>query len=96
MEFGHNALEVGEVYRQFPGSLFEHCAFAFSGSLAVWVIVGAVEVVLEFLDGVEVDSVIDDIDVNHSVSVAFEERHDVHYLVLVIAEVPGVDYQFHL
>ena len=62
----------------------------------VWVIVGAVEGVLEFLDGVEVDSVIDDVRVDYSVGIAFEKRRGVHHLVLVIAELLVGACQFRL
>ena len=97
MEFGHDALEVGEINPTFPGPLFEQCELVFGGSLAVWVVVSTVKNVPEFLDGVEVDSVVDDVRVYHSVSIAFEKGREVHHqLVLVIAELPGIAYQFRL
>ena len=61
MEFAHDVLEVSDVRRESSGSLFEHCKFAFGSSLAVHVIVGAVENVSKFLDAVKVDLVVDDI-----------------------------------
>ena len=85
MEFSYDALTVSEVRRKLPGSFFEHCELAFNCSLAVWVVIHTVEDVSEFLDGVEVDSVIQYVGVDHSVSIAFEKRCDVHHLVLVIA-----------
>ena len=72
-QLGHDALKIGEVCREFPGSLFEHCELLFRSSLVVWVVVGAVEDVPEFLNGVKVDSVIDNIGVDHPVGVALEE-----------------------
>ena len=50
----------------------------------------------DLLDGVEVDSVIDNVGVDHSVCVALEKRSEVHDLVLVIVELLGIGYQFHL
>ena len=41
-EFGHDALEVDEVCRKSPGSLFEHCKLSFGSFLVVRVIVDAV------------------------------------------------------
>ena len=41
-EVGYDALKVGEIRREFPGSLFEHCELPFGSSLAVWVVVGTV------------------------------------------------------
>ena len=96
MKFGHDALEVGRVHRKFPGSLFQHCEFPFGGSLAVRFIIGSVKNVSGFLDGVEVYSVIDDVGVDHSVGIAFEEGRDVHHLVSVIAELLGAAYQLSL
>ena len=64
--------------------------------MAVWVVVGAVEDVPEFLKGVEVNSVIDDVRVDHPVCVSLEERGDVHHFVLVVAELLGVAYQLRL
>ena len=72
-ELGHDALKVSEVRREFLGSLFEHCKLSFNSFLGVWVIVGTVEDVSEFLDGVKVDSVVDDIGVDYPVGVALEE-----------------------
>ena len=74
--------------------MFEHCKPFFGGSLAVRVIVGAVYSVPGFLDGGQVDSVIDEVGVDHSVSIAFEKTRNVHHLVLVIAELPDVASQF--
>ena len=96
MAFGHDVLEVGKIRSKLPGSLFKQSALLFGASLAFQVIVGVVEDVSEFLDGVEVDPVIDDVRVDHSVSVAFENGHDIHHLVPVIAKLPGIAYQFHL
>ena len=72
-ELGHDALKVGEIRREFPGSLFEHCELPFGSSMAVWVVVCAVEDVPAFLDGVKIDSVVDNIGVDHPVGVALEE-----------------------
>ena len=76
--------------------MFEHCKLPFGGSLAVWVVVSAFQSVSEFHDGIEVDSVIDNLRVDRLVGIAFEERRDVHHLVLVIAALPGVACQFCL
>ena len=94
LKFRHDGLEVGEIRRKFSGSLFEHCELAFRSSLAVRVVVSAVEDVSVFFDGVEFDSVIDDVGVDHSVISAFEKGRDEHHLVLVTAELPGVACQF--
>ena len=53
--------------------MFEHRKLSFGRSLAVRVVVSAVEDVPEFLDGVKLELVVDDIGVNHSVGVALEE-----------------------
>ena len=73
MQFSHDTLEVGEVCQEFPGSFFEHCELTFGCSLVVRVVVGAIEEVSEFFDGVEVDSVVDDVGVDHLVGSALEE-----------------------
>ena len=96
LKFGHDVLEVGKVHQKFSGSLFEHCELSFGCSKAVQIVVGAVKNVSEFLDGVEVDSIVDDVGVDHSVSVAFEKGRVVHHLGLVVAGILGVAYQFHL
>ena len=72
-ELGHIALKISEVRRELPGSLFEYCELPFGSSLVVWVMVGAVKDVPEFLDGVKVDLVVDDTGVDHSVGIALEE-----------------------
>ena len=73
LKFGHDALEVGKIRRTFPGSLFKRCELTFGGSLVVRVVVGVVQDVPEFLGGVKIDSVADDVRVDHSVGIALEE-----------------------
>ena len=54
------------------------------------------ENVSEFLDSVEVDSAIDDMGVDHSVSIPFEKGPDVHHFVLVITKLSAIAYLFCL